>query len=333
MIADQLNRQLRDLRISVTDRCNFRCRYCMPAEVFGNDYPFLHSDELLQFDEITRLASLFASLGVKKIRITGGEPLLRPNLPALIAQLTKVQGIEDIALTTNGTLLASRAQALKDAGLKRITVSLDSLDDERFGQINGRGAPVQPILAGIKAASDAGLKVKLNAVIKRGTNDQDILPLARFFRGTGHTLRFIEYMDVGNSNGWRMNDVVAGQEILAIIDKDMPLEPLAEGYQGEVARRFRYRNSTEEIGIISSVSNAFCSTCTRARISANGFLYTCLFASSGHDIRAALRSNASDEEIKKLISDIWTARADRYSEERMQTTARGSKIEMSYIGG
>jgi GTP 3',8-cyclase len=334
MIKDTLKRPLRDLRISVTDRCNFRCRYCMPAEVFGNDYAFLTRDELLDDDEIVRLAQIFVRLGVRKIRITGGEPLLRPGLPALVQRLNDIEGLEDLALTTNGILVPQYAEKLKSAGLRRITISLDSLNEERFGRMNGRGIGVKPVLDGIEAASRAGLQVKINTVVQKGVNEDDILPMTRHFRGTGHVLRFIEFMDVGNSNGWRLDQVISKQEIFDRIHAEMPLEPLQPSEPGEVAKRFRFQGSDEEIGIISSVTDAFCSTCTRARLSANGQLYNCLFADKGQDLRAVVRSGISDEALAERITDIWERRTDRYSEERMTgAQQRTSKIEMSYIGG
>jgi GTP 3',8-cyclase len=334
MITDRLNRPLRDLRISVTDRCNLRCRYCMPAEIFDHSYSFMKEEELLRFEEIIRLARLFVHLGVKKIRLTGGEPLLRPRLPELIHGLSQIEGLEDIALTTNGILLPKYADALKEAGLKRITVSLDSLDDERFGQINGRGIGVKQVLHGIEAASKAGLRIKINMVVQKGVNDKDILSMAEFFRETGHILRFIEYMDVGNSNGWKLDHVVSKKEIFEKIHQKYPLEPLNQNYKGEVATRFRYIGTDEEIGIISSVTDAFCSTCTRARLSANGYLYTCLFATGGTDLRTPLRAEQTDEQLLQLITKIWQGRTDRYSEERMSNTHMNKKkIEMSYIGG
>lgn len=334
---DKLGRPLRDLRISVTDRCNFRCPYCMPAEIFGNDYPFLPEEKLLSFEEIVRLTEIVSRLGVHKIRITGGEPLLRKDLPRLIEMIHRVNGITDIAMTTNGVLLAKHAEALKAAGLKRVTVSLDSLEDERFGRLNGRGFPVAPIIQGMDAARRAGIGVKVNMVVQRGQNDQDILPMARFFREKGYVLRFIEFMDVGNSNGWQLEQVVSGKEIIDLIHAEMPLEPIDANYYGEVASRYRYVGSTQEIGLITSVTHAFCSTCTRARLSAEGKLYTCLFAATGQDLRALLRDGSSDEEISKAIATIWGMRQDRYSEERLEQTeglrkAR-KKIEMSHIGG
>ncbi|WP_445659586.1 GTP 3',8-cyclase MoaA [Aeribacillus sp. FSL K6-8394] len=334
-ITDTLQRPLRDLRISVTDRCNFRCRYCMPAEIFGPYFQFLKNDQLLSFEEITRLARIFASLGVEKIRLSGGEPLLRKELPKLIEMLGSIEGISDIALTTNGSLLAKHAKALKDAGLHRVNVSLDSLDDKVFRQMNGGRCDVKTVLEGIEAAAKAGMKVKVNMVVQKGINDQDIVPMARYFRGTGHVLRFIEFMDVGNSNGWNLTQVVSKQEIFERVNAEMPLEPIPSNYFGEVASRYRYCGTNEEIGIISSVTDSFCSTCTRARLSADGNLYTCLFASQGTDLRAQLRSGAKDEEIRNLIQDVWSRRADRYSEERFNNTTMPNKkkIEMYYIGG
>ncbi|TRY27388.1 GTP 3',8-cyclase MoaA [Brevibacillus sp. LEMMJ03] len=335
-VLDSRKRPLRDLRISVTDKCNFRCRYCMPAEIFGPDYPFLPQHKLLTFEEITRLIGIFTSLGVEKIRITGGEPLMRNNLPDLIRMIRQVEGVRDIAMTTNGSLLAKHAKALKEAGLDRVTVSLDSLDDERFGWINGRGYRVQDILRGIDAAAEAGLLVKINMVVQRGVNDQDILPMARYFREKGHILRFIEFMDVGNSNGWKLDQVVPSSEIVRMIHAEMPLVPIEPNYFGEVASRYRYAGTNQEIGLISSVTQAFCSTCTRARLSAEGKLYNCLFASSGEDLRGPLREGKSDEEIRDIIQSIWARRDDRYSEERLKHTPglpKRPKVEMSHIGG
>ncbi|RBW71627.1 GTP 3',8-cyclase MoaA [Bacillus taeanensis] len=334
-VIDKLKRPLRDLRISVTDRCNFRCHYCMPAEIFGPDFEFLKKSKLLTFEEITRLVQLFVKqVGVKKIRITGGEPLMRKDLHKLIQQMNDIEGIEDIAMTTNGVLLPKYATQLKEAGLQRVTVSLDSLDDEKFGKINGRGIGIQPVLDGINAAENAGMKVKINMVVQKGVNEQDILPMARFFRGTGHILRFIEYMDVGNSNGWKLDEVFPKKEIITRIHKEMPLEPIDPNYRGEVAARYRYKGTDEEIGIISSVTDAFCSTCNRARLSAEGKLYTCLFSAKGHDLREPLRSGASDKEMIDLIQNIWHTRDDRYSEERLNNTnIQRPKVEMSHIGG
>ncbi|MBM7583978.1 cyclic pyranopterin phosphate synthase [Bacillus pakistanensis] len=334
-ILDNLQRPLRDLRLSVTDRCNFRCRYCMPEEIFGPDYPFLSSDKILSFDEMERLTRIFASLGVKKIRITGGEPLLRKDLPEFIYRLKLISELEDISITTNGSLLKKFATKLFDAGLRRVTVSLDSLDDQRFNQLNGNRSKVSRVLEGIQAASNAGLKVKVNMVVQKGKNDQDIIPMAKYFKENKHTLRFIEYMDVGNSNGWRMAEVMTKKEILNKIGKIMPLEQIEPNYVGEVATRYRYIGSDQEIGIISSVTDSFCSTCSRARVSAEGKLYTCLFASKGYDLRQLLRSGESDDVITNKITDIWNHRSDRYSDERAKGNhlINRSKVEMSHIGG
>ena len=331
-VLDTLDRPLHDLRISVTDRCNFRCVYCMPKEVFGRDYAFLPRAELLTFEEIARLAAIFVELGVRKIRLTGGEPLVRRELERLVAMLAPLR--VDLTLTTNGSLLAGRAQALRDAGLDRVTVSLDALDDETFMAMNDVRFPVARVLEGIAAAVVAGLApVKVNMVVKRGINDASILPMARHFRGSGHILRFIEYMDVGNSNGWRLDDVVTADEILATLDAEFPLEPIAPDYLGEVATRWRYRDGAGEIGIIASVSRPFCGDCTRARMSADGSLYTCLFAAVGHDLRAPLRNGASDDELRGRIAAVWRGREDRYSEIRSAETVGLPKVEMSYIGG
>ncbi len=331
---DRLGRPLRDLRISVTDRCNFRCTYCMPREVFGADFQFLPRAELLTFEEIARLARLFIDQGVEKIRLTGGEPLLRRDLERLIAALAPMPGLGDLTLTTNGSLLARKAGALADAGLRRITVSLDSLDDEVFGRLNDVDFPVSVVLDGIAAAERAGLApVKINMVVRRGVNESSVLPMARHFRESGHILRFIEYMDVGHSNGWVLDDVVPAAEIVGMIDAEMPLEPVDPNYQGEVADRWRYRDGGGEIGLISSVTEPFCSTCTRARLTAEGELYTCLFGVSGHDLRAPLRAGATDEELAERIRAVWRVRADRYSELRSLATVRLPKVEMSHIGG
>lgn len=335
-VFDSRSRPLRDLRISVTDKCNFRCQYCMPAEIFGPDYPFLPQNKLLSFEEITRLTRIFTSIGVEKIRITGGEPLMRRELPTLIAMIRQVDGVRDIAMTTNGSLLAKHAAALKEAGLDRVTVSLDSLDQERFGKMNGRGYQVESIVHGIDAAAAAGLGVKINMVVQRGVNDQDVVPMAAFFREKGHTLRFIEFMDVGNSNGWKLDQVVPSREIVEMIHAQMPLEPIEPNYYGEVASRYRYVGTDQEIGLISSVTQAFCSTCTRARLSAEGKLYNCLFASVGEDLRAPLRDGLSDDQIREQIQAIWQKRDDRYSEIRLSNTPElpnRSKVEMSHIGG
>jgi cyclic pyranopterin phosphate synthase len=332
-VNDRLGRPLRDLRISVTDRCNFRCVYCMPKEVFGPDYQFLERKEILTFEEIARTARIFAGLGAGKVRLTGGEPLVRRNLEQLIGLLARIPGL-DLTLTTNGSLLERKAEALRQAGLKRITVSLDALDDATFKRMNDVDFPVARVLAGIDAAAAAGLApVKINMVVKRGMNEGSILPMARRFRGTGHILRFIEYMDVGHTNGWRLDDVVTAREIVSMIGREMPLEPADPNYTGEVAQRWRYRDGSGEIGVIASVTQAFCRDCTRLRLSTEGKLYTCLFAITGHDLRALLRGGATDDEIRDAVAAIWTKRADRYSEIRSSHTARLEKIEMSYIGG
>lgn len=335
-LQDQLNRPLRDLRISVTDRCNFRCRYCMPAEVFGPDYAFLPSNKILTFEEIERLVKIFVSLNVKKVRITGGEPLLRRNLPELIARIHRIEGVEDIALTTNGSLLKKFAQPLAQAGLSRVSISLDSLDDERFSEMNGRRGKVLTVLEGIEKAAEAGLQVKINMVVQKGKNDQDIVAMAQFFKEKQHILRFIEYMDVGNSNGWRLDDVVSKKDIIEQIHQFSPLQPAAPNYKGEVATRYQYQDAQGEIGVISSVTDSFCSSCSRARLSAEGTLYTCLFATEGTDLRELLRSGQDDAAIIKCITKVWETRDDRYSDERNEQTMakrKNSKIEMSHIGG
>ena len=342
LIRDTLGRPIHDLRISVTDRCNFRCTYCMPREVYGRDYTFLPRSELLTFEEITRLARLFVALGVRKIRLTGGEPLLRRDLPRLVAMLARLPDVEDITLTTNGSLLARQAQDLADAGLRRISVSLDSLDEQTFARMNDVGFPVRSVLEGIDAAQAAGLApIKINMVVRRGLNEQDVVAMARFFRERGHILRFIEYMDVGHTNGWRLDDVVPAAEIIAAIDAQMPLVALPASYPGEVADRWAYRDGAGEVGVIASVTQPFCRDCTRARLTADGQLYTCLFASTGHDLRAPLRSGATDDELSAGIAAVWEARSDRYSELRSLATARPlpvlslfpNRVEMSRIGG
>jgi cyclic pyranopterin phosphate synthase len=331
---DTLGRPLRDLRISVTDRCNFRCTYCMPKEVFGADHAFLPRAEILDFEEIERVVRAALALGVRKVRLTGGEPLVRRNLETLVGLLAAVPGIEDLTLTTNGSLLADRAHLLGDAGLRRVTVSLDALDDETFMRMNDVGFPVARVLDGIAAADAAGLgPIKVNTVVRRGLNEHAILDLAEHFRGTTTTLRFIEYMDVGHSNGWRLDDVVPAAEIVSRIDARWPLEPIDRDYRGEVARRYRYRDGAGEIGLISSVTEPFCGDCTRARLSADGHLFTCLFAVAGHDLRGLLRDGASDEELAEALRVIWTGRSDRYSELRTLDTADLPKVEMSFIGG
>lgn len=332
-LRDALGRPVRDLRISVTDRCNFRCVYCMPKTVFGRDYPFLPRKELLSFEEIVRLARLFAARGVKKIRLTGGEPLLRQGIERLIGMLAAIPGLE-VTLTTNASLLAQKADALAAAGLARVTVSLDALDDAVFRCMNDSDYPVAKVLEGIEAAAAAGMRpVKVNCVVKRGTNDDQIVPLARHFRGTGHILRFIEYMDVGSSNGWKLDEVVPSAEVLARIGAAFPVEPIDPNYPGEVAQRWRYKDGAGEIGVISSVTQAFCDSCTRIRLSTEGKLYTCLFATKGHDLRELLRSGADDAVLDGALAGIWQARSDRYSQLRMAATPGLKKIEMSYIGG
>ena len=331
-VVDTFGRPVRDLRISVTDRCNFRCVYCMPKEVFGRDYRFLPRRELLTFEEIERVARVFVGLGVHKLRLTGGEPLLRRELEVLVERLAAL-GDVDVALTTNGSALAQKAQALADAGLDRVTVSLDSLDDEVFRAMNDVDFPVARVLAGIDAAADAGLPVKVNVVVKRGLNEGSILDIAQRFRGTGHTVRFIEYMDVGATNGWRLDDVVPAADIVRTIGAEFPLEPVEAGYRGEVAQRYRYRDGTGEIGVVASVTQPFCGDCTRMRLSADGKLYTCLFAVRGHDVRAILRGGAGDDELEGSLRAIWERRADRYSELRTEETRTLRKVEMSYIGG
>ena len=329
---DTLGRPVRDLRISVTDRCNFRCAYCMPRTVFGQDYRFMDRKELLTFEELERVARAFVALGVEKIRLTGGEPLLRKEIEALVERLAGIEGL-DLTLTTNASLLARKAEALRDAGLDRVNVSLDSLDDSTFRAMNDADFPVSRVLEGIEAATAVGLPVKVNAVVKRGVNDDGVVDMARHFRGTGHALRFIEYMDVGTTNGWRLDDVVPAKEIVERIDAAFPLEPVEPAYRGEVAWRWRYRDGAGEIGVIASVTEPFCGDCTRARISAEGKLYTCLFAIRGTDLRALVRSGATDDEVTNAIAGVWTKRADRYSEIRTERTSELPRIEMSYIGG
>ncbi len=330
---DVLGREIRDLRISVTDRCNFRCRYCMPREVYGRDFAFLPRDEILTFEEIERVARAFVSLGVRKLRLTGGEPTLRSGLPKLVEMLARIDGV-DIALTTNGSRLVELAPGLASAGLSRVTVSLDTLDDAVFRQMNDADFPVSAVLEGIDAAAAAGLRpVKINAVIRRDVNDASAIELARHFKGSGHIVRFIEYMDVGTTNGWRLDDVVPGDEIVRRIDSAMPLEPLEPNYDGEVVSRWRYADGSGEIGVITSVTQPFCGACTRARLSADGSLYTCLFATRGTDLRGILRSDATDEELRDAIARVWAVRDDRYSEIRSSATAPLQRVEMSYIGG
>jgi cyclic pyranopterin phosphate synthase len=341
LLSDQLARPLHDLRISVTDRCNFRCVYCMPKAVFDNDYQYLPHTSLLSFEEITRLAKTFIAHGVEKIRLTGGEPLLRKNIEKLVAMLAELKTVHgkplDLTLTTNASLLARKAQSLKDAGLQRITVSLDALDNATFQRMNDVDFAVDDVLNGIDVAHQVGLgPIKINMVVKGGMNDQEILPMARHFKNTPYILRFIEYMDVGASNGWKMDEVIPSAEVVRRIQAEMPLEPVAANYTGETAARWRYTDGSGEIGLISSVSQAFCSDCSRARLSTEGKLYTCLFATSGHDLRALLRDGRSDEEIASVVAQLWRARGDRYSELRTSQTdglQRANKVEMSYIGG
>lgn len=334
MVNDRLGRPLRDLRISVTDRCNFRCVYCMPKEVFGPGYEFLGRDELLTFDEIERLTRLFVELGVSKVRVTGGEPLLRAGIEGLVERLANIPGIDDLTMTTNGSLLADKAKGLADAGLNRISVSMDALHDDVFGAMNDVDFPVAPVLDGIEEAAQAGLRpVKVNMVVKRGVNDDEILPMVRYFRGTGHILRLIEYMDVGTTNGWRMEDVVPAAEMRDRIDAVYPIKPLKENYYGEVANRYRFLDGAGEIGIIASVTQPFCGDCTRLRLAADGHAYTCLFAVQGHDLRSPLRDGAGDDEVLSHIHKLWERRTDRYSEERSEETIDQPKVEMHFIGG
>ena len=331
-VLDTLGRPMRDLRISVPDRCNFRCVYCMPKEVFGNHYVYLERRDLLTFDEIERVAAAAVRLGVRKLRITGGEPLVRRDVEGLITLLSELP--VEITLTTNGALLTQKAGALAAAGLKRITVSLDSLDDAPFRAMNDADFPVQTVLAGIDAAREAGLPVKVNCVVKRGVNDDQIVPMARYFRETGDTLRFIEFMDVGATNGWRLDDVVPAAEIVAALDREFGVEPVEPGYLGEVARRFRYRDGAGEVGVIASITQPFCGDCTRARLTADGKLYTCLFATRGHDLRGLIRDgSASDGQIEEALAGVWAKRDDRFSEIRTEATPDAAKVEMSYIGG
>ncbi|XJZ28163.1 GTP 3',8-cyclase MoaA [Bacillota bacterium Lsc_1132] len=334
IIKDTLNRPLRDLRISVIDRCNFRCQYCMPADQFGPDFVFLPKSALLTYEEIERIAKIFVKLGVEKIRLTGGEPLLRKDLPLLVEKLSKIEGLSDIGLTTNGVMLPRIADDLKKAGLKRVNVSLDSLDDELFGKINGRKVGTRPVLDGIKAAKKAGLGVKINMVVKKGLNDSEIIPMADFCKREGLQLRFIEYMDVGATNGWKMDDVITKKQIYEMLKEHYELEPVEPAYFGEVAKLYHYKGTNVDIGFITSVSESFCSSCTRARLSANGQIFTCLFNGNGHDIRNMMRNGATDDELRTRIMDIWGDRKDRYSDERTAEAASNrKKIEMSYIGG
>ena len=331
---DRLGRPVRDLRVSVTDRCNFRCPYCMPKQLFGPGHQFLPRAEILSFEEIARVARAAAALGVSKLRLTGGEPLLRRDLDRLVAMLAEIPGITDLALTTNGVLLPRLAQRLRDAGLGRVTVSLDALDEPTFQAMNDVGMPLARVLEGIDAAVAAGFRpIKLNTVVRRSVNEHALVDLARFARAGGHVVRFIEYMDVGTSNGWRLDDVVPAAEILQRVDAALPLEPVPPRYPGEVANRWRYRDGGGEIGVIASVTQPFCRSCTRARLSTDGKLYTCLFAAAGHDLRALLRGGAGDGELVEALAAIWSRRGDRYSEQRSASSGRRQRIEMSYIGG
>ncbi|PIC57691.1 GTP 3',8-cyclase MoaA [Sporosarcina sp. P12(2017)] len=333
-IVDQLGRPIRDLRISVTDRCNFRCTYCMPKEVFGDDFVFLAKNELLSFEELERLARIFAQLGVKKLRLTGGEPLMRRNLPELIQKLHDIEGIEDIGLTTNAVLLGQYAQPLYDAGLRRLNISLDALDPELFGQINGRGISPALVLKNIQKAQDIGFTIKVNMVVQKGVNESEILPMATYFKERGITLRYIEFMDVGNDNGWSFKKVVTKKEIYDMLAAEFDMEPAEEDYYGEVAKRYRYIGTNAQVGFITSVSESFCSTCTRSRLSSEGKLYTCLFASDGFDLRELIRSGKTDEELYEVIANVWRGRKDRYSDERTEQTVKNrKKINMNYIGG
>jgi cyclic pyranopterin phosphate synthase len=333
-LSDALARPLRDLRISVTDRCNFRCTYCMPRDVFGDDYEFLPQAEVLSFEEIVRLARVFHGLGVEKVRLTGGEPLLRKGIDQLVAMLREALPTVDLTLTTNGSALKSQARALRAAGLDRITVSLDSLDDATFRRMNDADFPVARVLEGIEAADAAGLApIKVNMVVKRGVNDTQVADMAAHFRGTGHIARFIEFMDVGSTNGWRMDDVIPSAEVVRRVAERFPIEPAVANYVGEVAERWRYLDGAGEIGVISSVTEAFCSTCTRARLSTDGQLYTCLFAQRGYDLKALLRGGRNDVAIADAVRAIWYQREDRYSQIRTDATAKARKVEMSFIGG
>lgn len=334
-ITDKFDRPLRDLRISVTDRCNFRCPYCMPAEIYGERYEFIPRTKLLTFEEITELAQIFVELGVVKLRLTGGEPLVRSDLEVLVSNLTMIDGIDDLAMTTNGYLLPQKASLLKNAGLQRLTVSLDTLEDKVFRLMNGREFGVNKVLEGIAAAEQAGFSlIKINAVVQRGVNDHSVVELAKFFREKGHVVRFIEYMDVGNRNGWKLDDVVPADEILSMIDEEMPLEPIDSKYRGEVASRFRYRDGEGEVGVIASVTKPFCGDCTRLRLSPEGKLYTCLFAGTGTDLRDPMRQGASRKELMDIITKIWFGRQDKYSEDRtLMTNKIGDKVEMHVIGG
>ena len=337
-VQDVFGRPLRDLRVSVTDRCNFRCTYCMPAEIYGERYRFLPRAEILDYEETARLVKIFVKLGVSRVRLTGGEPLVRKHLERLIAMLGDIQGIEDLSLTTNGYLLADKARAMRDAGLHRLTVSLDTLDDGIFREMNGDRAGTTPVLDGIRAAEEAGFTpIKINAVVQKGVNDHTLVHMARYFKDRGHIVRFIEYMDVGNRNGWKLDSVVPSRDIIHRLSQEMPLEPLDKSFNSEVADRYRYVDGSGEVGVISSVTQPFCGDCTRLRVSADGKIYTCLFATEGHDVKAPLRNGAADDALEALVRGIWSARTDRYSEERASLTdelrQERKKVEMYHIGG
>lgn len=336
-ITDKFGRPIRDLRISVTDRCNFRCSYCMPKEIFGDGFEFMKKDELLSFEELERIAKIYASLGVKKLRITGGEPLLRKDLHELIARLNQIEGIEDIGMTTNGLLLKKHGKKLYDAGLRRLNISLDAMDDELFGQINDRGIGTSRIIEQIEYAISLGFEIKINMVVQKGLNEHEILPMARFFKTMPVTLRFIEFMDVGNDNGWNFDKVITKKEILAMLEDEFDIEPLNPAYYGEVAKVYRHKDAESYLGFITSVSESFCSTCTRARLSSDGKFYGCLFAVEGFDIKQIMREGISDDELVEVLTGVWNKRDDRYSDLRTEITAENrrkrNKINMSYIGG
>lgn len=334
ILQDRLYRPMKDLRISVTDRCNFRCSYCMPKEIFGDDYVFLPRDELLTFEEMERLAKIFESFGVRKIRLTGGEPLMRRNIDELVKKLLTLNNIKDVGLTTNGVLLKQYGQKLKDAGLTRLNISLDALDENLFGNLNGRGIKSSFILENIQFAQNLGFEVKVNMVVQKNVNDQEIIPMAKYFKEQGITLRFIEFMDVGNDNAWSFEKVITKKQILTMLQQEFDLEPVDKDYFGEVAERYRYVGTESQVGFITSVSESFCSSCTRARLSSDGKFYTCLFATNGFDLRELIRNGATDNELSDAIKNVWERRTDRYSDERTEETAKNrTKINMSYIGG
>lgn len=334
ILQDRLYRPMKDLRISVTDRCNFRCSYCMPKEIFGDDYVFLPREELLTFEEMERLAKIFESFGVRKIRLTGGEPLMRRNIDELVKKLLTLDNITDVGLTTNGVLLKQYGQKLKDAGLTRINISLDALDENLFGNLNGRGIKSSFILENIQFAQNLGFEVKVNMVVQKNVNDQEIIPMAKYFKEQGITLRFIEFMDVGNDNAWSFEKVITKKQILTMLQQEFDLEPVDKDYFGEVAERYRYIGTESQVGFITSVSESFCSSCTRARLSSDGKFYTCLFATNGFDLRELIRNGATDDELSDAIKNVWERRTDRYSDERTEETAKNrTKINMSYIGG